>query len=485
MSGTLRFRLAAWCALVLTLVLGAFGALLYGTVRYQLVRHHDTQLDHAAQSVEQILSEQPDCEQLTSEQQDRLDRIGPLVLFHEVEGAGRVFYRSPVASSLPIALEPHPVTRVAGSDGTFETLSSDRAPLRIYSKPYRARSGRRGLIHVGQELGDVVAPLASLRVTLLLMAPLAVLVSAIGGYWLAGRALSPVDEVTRLAREIEASSLSRRLPPPKAQDEIGRLVDTFNQMIGRLESSFESMKRFTADASHELRGPLATMRGTVDVTLARERPAAEYGRVLESLGEDVDRLRSIAEDLLVLARADAGRIALERSPVRLDILASEVAESFAAAASERGLSLSAACGQPVLVLGDERWLRQLVFNIVENAVKFSAAPPASGGSPWIRVEVAAADGRATFSVGDSGPGIPQEALGLIFERFYRADTARTYRGPEGSGLGLSIAAWIVDAHEGTIRAENPPEGGSRFTVTLAAMASEASHAAEELPEPPT
>lgn len=484
MIHTLRFRLAAWCALVLALVLAAFGALLYGTVRYQLVRHHDAQLDHAAQSVEQILSEQPDCEQLTAEQQQRLDRIGPLVLFHEVEGAGRVFYRSPVASSLPIAVDQHAVAR-AGSGGWFETVSSGRAPLRIYSKPYRARSGRRGLIHVGQELGDVVAPLASLRMTLLLMAPLAMLVSAIGGYWLAGRALSPVDEVTRLAREIEASSLSRRLPAPKAQDEIGRLVDTFNQMIGRLESSFESMKRFTADASHELRGPLATMRGTIDVTLARERAAAEYGRVLESLGEDVDRLRSIVEDLLVLARADAGRIALEKSPVRLDILASEVAESFAAAASESGLSLSAGCGRPVLVLGDERWLRQLVFNIVENAVKFAAASIPRSGTPGIRLEVAAANGRATLSVSDSGPGVPEEALGLIFERFYRADTARTYRGPEGSGLGLSIAAWIVDAHEGTIRAENPPEGGSRFTVTLAAMASEASHAAEELPEPPT
>lgn len=464
---TLRFRVAAWCALVLALVLTTLGSLLYGIVRYQLLRHHDEALHEAARSVEQVLSEEPDCERLTPEQKERLERIGHLVLFHEVEGQGRVFYRSPDAAGLPIPIRASASVASMGDRGWFETVSAEGALLRIYSRPYRARSGRRGIVHVVENLGDVVAPLASLRLALLLMAPLAVLVSALGGYWLAGRALAPVDAVTRLAREIEASSLSSRLPAPKAPDEIGRLVDTFNQMIARLQESFESMRRFTADASHELRGPLTTMRGSIDVALARPREGGEYCDVLQSLGEDVDRLRSIVEDLLVLARADAGRVVLEKSPVRLDVVASEVAESFLTVACERGLSLSADCPHPVLVNGDERWLRQLVVNLVDNAVKFSAAT-GIGAPGWIRVEVTGADGAVRLCVSDSGPGIPEKALDRVFDRFYRADVARPYRGTEGCGLGLAIAAWIAEAHGGTIRAENQPGGGSRFTVTVPA-----------------
>lgn len=152
-------------------------------------------------------------------------------------------------------------------------------------------------------LGDLPGPLAGLRLALLLMAPLAVFFSSIGGYWLAGRALAPVDEVTRMAQEIGASSLSRRLPVTNAHDEVARPVDTFNQMIARLEGSFESMKRFTVDASHELRGPLTTMRGAIDVALSKPREAGDYKQALVSVGEDVNRLRSIAEDLLVLSES--------------------------------------------------------------------------------------------------------------------------------------------------------------------------------------
>jgi signal transduction histidine kinase len=232
-----------------------------------------------------------------------------------------------------------------------------------------------------------------------------------------------------------------------------------------LESSFEAMKRFIADASHELRGPLATMRGAIDVALSRPREASEYRETLASVGEDVDRLRSIAEDLLVLARADAGRIAIERQPVRLDVVTAEVVESFEALAAERGVSLCARCVEAVTVAGDERWLRQLAFNLVDNAVKFSASAKAGDEPPSVSIEVAEHDGAGMLSVADTGPGIPEQALPRIFERFYRADDARSYRG-EGVGLGLSIAAWVVEAHGGRISAANRPDGGSLFTVSL-------------------
>ena len=457
-------RLTVWYAASLSLVLVAFGALLYGVVHYQLSRHHDADLGEAASQVTRVLSEQEDCVHLTESQRSRLDQIGHTVLFHEVAGEGRVFYRSPDSAALTAAIDQG--ASLTSEKGWFETLPSARGPLRMYSLPYRSRAGRRGLIHVVHGLGDIMQPLESLRLALLVMAPFAVLLSALGGYWLAGRALAPVDHVTRMAREIEASSLSRRLPSPNADDEIGRLVQTLNQMIARLETSFEAMKRFTADASHELRSPLANMRGAIDVVLGRPRDAEEYRQVLSSVGEDVDRLRSIVEDLLVLARADAGRIRLERIPLRLDVVAAEVVESFQPSGSAQGVSVSADCRTPVTVLGDERWLRQLVVNLVANAVKFSAAGVRAHATAAVVVKVAAVDGKASLCVADTGPGIPDEELGHIFERFYRVDSARAYQAADGCGLGLAIAAWIVESQGGRIAAQNRRGGGSAFVVTL-------------------
>ena len=458
LNHTLRFRLTVWYAATLALVLASFGTLVYGIVRYQLLGHHDGELRDVAASVSLVLAREPDCESLTAEQVGELNRIGHVVLFHEAAGAGRVFYRSPDSSDLTV---PAVQSMAEVPDrGRFETLGPKTARVRMYSEPYRAHSGRRGVIHVVDRLGDVVAPLTSLRLALLLMTPLAVLISAAGGYWIAGRALAPVDQATRLAREIEASSLGRRLPPPKVHDEIGRLVDTLNQMIGRLEASFEGMKRFTADASHELRGPLARMRGVIDVVLARPRTSEEYHAALGSVGEDVDHLRALVEDLLVLARADAGRLLLERSPLRLDVLAAEVTESFLPAANEKGVRLVADCHVPVVVPGDERWLRQLVVNLVDNAVKFSPA----GGS--VTVGTTGDGGVAILSVADSGPGIPEEALGRVFERFYRVDYARSHGAAPGFGLGLAIASWVAEAHGGRIAAANRAGGGTVFSVHI-------------------
>lgn len=464
--GTLRLRLAIWHALALSVILAVFAALIYGVVRDELIRHHDASLTDTARAVERILSSEADCETLTPGQRVALDHLGPLVLVHEVGGERRVFFQSSDNRGLTALIGSKPDgTSIPGS-GRFEMLGTEAQPIRLYSEPYRSRSGRSGLIQVAQGLGDLPLPLASLRWALLLMSPLAVGLAALGGYALARRALAPVAEVTRLAREIEAGSLNQRLPLPHSQDEIGSLVTTLNQMIARLEAAFEAMRRFTADASHELRGPLTTMRGAVDVALSQPREAAEYRETLLSVGHDVDRLRSITADLLVLARADAGRIPIERSPVRLDVLVDEIAETMGTASSAGSVHVSVEASSPVLVPGDERWLRQLVYNLVHNAVKFAGAKPSDGPRALVRLSVCAEAGQGLLTVSDNGPGIPEDKLGHIFERFFRADTARTQGEQEGSGLGLSIAAWIVSAHHGEIRAENKQGGGCRFIVSL-------------------
>ncbi len=469
LPSTLRWRLTLWYSASLALGLLLLGGLIYGLVRYQLLRHHDHELEEAAAEVEAVLSEQPDCEHLTAGQRARLDRIGRLILFHEAGGEGRVFYRSPAALGAPVPparlAAPAAAHGEVAPRGEFTTLA-ESPPVRVYSRPYQSRAGRRGVIRVVERLGDVTAPLESLALALLLLAPLAVAASAAAGYWLARGALAPVDAVTRLAREIEATSLGRRLPPAASADEIGRLVATFNQMIARLEGSFEGMKRFTADASHELRAPLARLRGAVDVALSRPRGDEEYRRTLAAIGADVDRLRAITEDLLVLARADAGRIGLERAPVRLDQVAAEAVEAFRDAAAAAGVALTIETEGQASILGDERWLRQLVANLVDNAVKFAHPPPAAERAPAVAVRVRAGDGTATLAVEDTGPGLPAGAPERVFERFYRGDAGHSHSRGDGAGLGLAITAWIARAHGGTIRAETLAAGGSRFEVSL-------------------
>lgn len=459
---TLRARLALWYAATALGLLAALGLSAYGLVRYQLLRHHDRDLAATAEDAKGVLARTADCRSLTADQRTDLDALQEVVLIHAVEGGGEVFYRSPGLESERVVAElgsPHGQALPA-----FATEGRAGVPVRVYTLPYRSEAGRRGLIRVAERLGDIAEPLASLRLALLLLAPVLGAASAGIAYWLAGRALAPVDAIVSAAREIEATSLGRRLPAHPVSDEVGRLVGTFNQMIARLERSFETMKRFTSDASHELRGPLATIRGTVDVTLSQRRSPEEYEGALASIGEVVDRLRRIAEDLLLLARADAGRFVLERVAVRLDVVASEVAETFRESASADGLRIEVDAPIPVTVTGDERWLRQVMTNLADNAVKFAGGPD---GNRRVAIRVGRdAQGDATLDVEDDGSGIAAEHLPRVFDRFFRADEARAKGTPGGSGLGLSIAAWVVEAHGGNIHAESSPGIGTTIRVVL-------------------
>ena len=460
-----RARLTLAYAASLALLLAAFGSVLYAVVSHQLFRHHDDSLVAAAAAVRSVLSEDDDCAQLTPSQKEALDAIGRLILVHEAEGETKVFYQSPDIARVQIPVESLAAGTLPATS-EFQTFTAASGPYRVYSEPYVSRAGRHGVIRVAQDLGDIIDPLATMRFAFFLMAPLATALSVVGGYWLAGKALDPVDQITRLAREIEADQLERRIPDSGVRDEIGRLIATLNQMIARLESSFAGMKRFTADASHELRGPLTTMRSAIDVSLSQPRAPDDYRTVLRSVGEDVDRLRSITEDLLVLARADAGRVRIDRDPVRLDVVASEIAETLRSFADSQNVTIDVQAASPVVVAGDERWLRHLVLNLVDNAVKFSA--PRGGTQPaLVVIAVSSHDGHAKIVVSDNGPGIPADALGHIFERFYRVEGARPYGSVSGFGLGLSIAVWIVSAHGGVIEARNRAQGGSEFEVRFA------------------
>ncbi|WP_291272305.1 ATP-binding protein [Geothrix sp.] len=457
-TGTLRFRLTAWYSLTLLAVLTVFGAMLYAVVHHHLLHHHDEPLRASAYAILKIIDETEDCHILTDRQVEQLGKIGKLALIHETQGERRVFFDSPELSGSP--LEPVLTTLPLKNPSTaqFEALEKDGAFWRVLSLPYQVRSGRKGIIRVVEDMGDIRETLEALRLGLLILAPLGVLVSSLGGYWLAGKALAPMERITIMAQEIEASSLHRRLTHPGKDSEIGRLVETLNRMFSRLDSSFESMKRFTADASHELRSPLATVRNAIDITLKRHHTPEEHEATLKTIGAEVDRLSSTVEDLLLLARADSGRLVVHLEPVRLDQILEAQVDAFLEQAESSGLHLSLRYSEAAIILGNERWLHLMIGNLIGNALKFTPAPGE------VIAQTHQADGSIYLIIEDSGPGIPPEDLEKIFDRFYRSDPARSQATAPGTGLGLAIAAWVSSVHGAEIRASNRAKGGARFTV---------------------
>jgi heavy metal sensor kinase len=314
-----------------------------------------------------------------------------------------------------------------------------------------------GAIQVAQNLSSVRQTLNQLLTTLLIGGPLLVVLAGAGGYFLAARALAPIDKITRTARQISAEDLSARLNLPNTDDEAGRLAATFDSMLARLDDAFQRERRFTADAAHELRTPLAAMQTILSSTLARQRTPAEYEQVLADLGEETERLHTLVEGLLHLTHSDAAH-PMVKDTVNLSNLLGDVTDSLRLLAEDKGLELRANISKKLTVTGDSDALIRLFVNLLDNAIKYTeqgqitvVANPRPNGS----VEVA---------ITDTGVGIAAAHLSHIFERFYRVDKSRT---TSGAGLGLAIALSVAQTHGGTIRVESNMGKGTVFSVQLA------------------
>jgi heavy metal sensor kinase len=341
-----------------------------------------------------------------------------------------------------------------------EVALSDTEHARTITWPARDEDGELFYVVVGQSLKDVKHAQKQLLLLLAIANPIALLLASLGGLWLANKAIRPVDRLTRAAERIGRGNLSERVEEPRSHDEIGRLAETFNQMIGRLEHAFERERQFTADASHELKTPLAVLRGDIEVALRRDRTSEEYQRVLQSSLEEIARLTKLTEDLLTLARSDNSEAILELEDVELDRLASEARAYIAPLADSAGVSLSYdPPDSPVIVEGDQKRLKQLLVNLLDNAIKYTS----NGGSA--KLSLAVEDSSAVIEVADTGRGIPASAVPHIFERFYRQTDPRDSR-VTGFGLGLAISKWIVDAHGGSIEAQSTEGVGTSFIIRL-------------------
>jgi two-component system, OmpR family, sensor kinase len=338
-----------------------------------------------------------------------------------------------------------------------------RLPIRSLYYPLE----RLGPAHARHVL-QMAAPLSGrdrmLRQLAWLLGGITILVGATsfaGGWWLGGRMVRPVDEVIDQAESLGASDLGRRITAEADTREYERLVDVLNMMLARLQHSFDSQRRFTADASHELRSPLTALKGEIEIALRRKRDPAEYERVLASNLQEVDRMTHLAEDLLTLARSDAGVMEPRLAVSDVAERAAGVMDRLRGRAEGHGVQLRLVAARPVHAVVDPSLIDQLLWNLIDNAVKFSPV----GGA--VRTEVTAGADHIEVTVQDTGPGIRAEDRERIFDRFYRADPARTHSTESpGTGLGLAIVRAIARAHGGDVVADDAPGGGARFSVVL-------------------
>ena len=330
-------------------------------------------------------------------------------------------------------------------------------PLRFFVLPVLESARLTYIVQVGSPLSSLNNTLRRLRTLLFLIVPLTVVLTGLAGLVLVRMTLRPVDRMVRTLSEVKAARLSLRLRLPRTRDEIRRLAETFNKLLDRLEADFLNQRRFSQDLSHELRTPLTILRGEFEVALKKPRPSREYRAVLRTGLEEVEILSRILDELMTLARWENSEIELRLTSFDLAALAERTMDEFRALAGAKGLRLDRR-GLPALrITADEGQVRTALINLIDNAIKYT---PRGG---VIEVDIAGGEGAATVVVRDTGPGIPEDKLPLIFERFYRGEDSRT---SSGFGLGLSIVRSIVTAHGGTVTVQSRPGQGTAFTLTF-------------------
>jgi heavy metal sensor kinase len=475
MLDSIRTRLTLWHVGVLALALIVFSAGVYLLLARTLYRRMDESLRASSESIAiSLVRERAEGE---SEAEAAHSTVEELHLLNQAmaifDAEGRLLAEKPApvndhARLPPLDSIPADDLRLytePGDDGEGQRVAARRVKIGDAGSPY--------LIVVSQPLETVTEELEMVGSVFLIAVPLALLLAGLGGFFLARKSLAPVVAMSEQARQIGAENLERRLPVANPRDELGQLASTFNELLARLAASFDLQRQFMADASHELRTPLSVMRTTAQVILERpRRDEGEYRDALAMIDDQTRRLARIVDDMFTLARADAGRRPLSYSAFYLDELIAETARAAGVLAARKGVTVETAQSPEVSYYGDEHLLRQMLLNLLDNAIRHT---PTGGG---VRVSLNQFEKRCEVVVADTGEGIPAEEQPRIFERFYRVDKARsrsdvnangangTNATGGGAGLGLSIARWVAEAHGGTIRLIRSDPTGTVFAVAL-------------------
>ena len=457
MIRSFRFRLTVWYVALFSLLFLVFGIFLYGLLSQDLRTRLDQSLTSEASTAsalfeDELVEEKGDVRLAATEAVAGLRLHGSRVA---ILSGSRL-----LASSAPVSQrESDAVVRAAASPDNVLALPRLGPNGARVATHHLEALGRTFLIFSIAPLDSIAADLGVVRRVIFLALPLLLGLAGIGGYLLATHSLAPLNWMAQQAREITGSNLNKRLEIGHAAEELTVLAASFNELLARLDQSFEAMRRFVADASHELRTPISVIRGEADVALSHNRGATEYRDSLAIVLDESRRLSRLVDDLLNLARADAGRVNLQAQDFYFNDLLAECCRSMQTLAAASEVALECHSTGDVQFRGDEALLRRLVINLLDNAIRYT--PP--GGQ--VSAELEADTAVVRIRVSDTGIGIPSEAAPHVFDRFYRADRARS-RQDGGFGLGLSIVKWIAESHNGSVELTRNPGPGTTFTVTL-------------------
>jgi heavy metal sensor kinase len=466
---SIRAQLTLWGAAITMAICAVLCAILYLGLDRSLHHEVDNFLEGETFEFRSIILEEGAKDSLAEIEAEIRRELGSRLrgdlVFRLLDDQGRLRVTSDPKERLPNPWVFPPISERGAGRLNLSTVAEGegRGPARVSSMWIQKPDGVRYIVQAAYRLSGVIASLAKFRRIVIVALAAAAALSVVGGYFLARRSLQPVETMTRAARHISATHLSDRIPLRKTNDELDRLASTLNHMLDRIERHVRGLHQFTADASHELKTPLAALRGAAEVALSKPRDEQELRRVIEDSIQHFDRLARIAGDLLLLARLDAGHDSITRVPVNLAAAIEDVVDLYSAYAAERGIQLQVKQCDPVVVMGDRDRLRQMVSNLIDNAVKYME------GAGQIDVSMTRENGRAEMRVADTGPGIPPESLPHVFDRFYRADQARARREDQGAGLGLPISRSIAMALGGSVRIESTVGAGTTIYVSLPAI----------------
>jgi heavy metal sensor kinase len=469
---SIRSRLTAWYILLLGIILILFSVFLNYFLSKRLYESVDNSLTVSATVVATSAVMQFNRSPLPGLDQffEQFMGAGNLNKFYRIyDGSGNVGSRSNNidASKFPLSQEAY-ADALSGTNSYETFLVDGKHPIRVITMPILREKKLVNLVQVGTSLEAVKETLRNLRIFLFTAVPSVLVFATLFARFLARRALKPISKIIKTARDIgQGQELSQRIPVFKVQDELGQLALTFNEMMDRLENSFAQMRQFSSDASHELRTPLTVLQGQNELVLSKLRDPKEYQEVIISNLEEIKYMSKVLEDLFVLSRSDENQVLLNYKRMDLRDLVEEVCRHAEILAEEKDISIVIAFLEQVKINGDEVRLRQMVWNILHNGIKYTQP----GGE--LKVSLLEESGFALLSIQDTGIGIPEKDLPFIFDRFYRVDKARS-KDEGGSGLGLSICRHIAEAHKGKIEVESKPGLGTRFKIHIPSTGLEAS-----------
>jgi heavy metal sensor kinase len=457
---SIKFRFTVWYLLVLIVLLGSLSTIVYFNMSRSLNHNLDSSLELRSTQLQSV----PTIIDSIREGQFQQE-LGEIVVLCFYSGGELVQVSS---KDIGITLDSQFVERAINGKSSFVTIHTTAGEgVRLYAAPFQPAGPGGGpsvepaAVVVGRSTKDIEQALDGLVRTLGIAVPLTLVVAAGGGVFLARRAFKPVDQISQAARDIGERDLSQRIEV-NTRDELGRLASTLNQMIERLQEAFKRQQQFTGDASHELRTPLAVIQAESSLALQKERSVSDYQKSLETITQEAHYMSSIIDRLLTLARADDGKERLVFKEVNLGKLIQDLGMDAEILCREKGLAFHLDETHDSVVKGDEAMLRQLFFNLLDNAIKYTP----SGGT--VSVSLRTEGQMAIVAITDTGIGIAPEDIPFIFERFYRVDKARSRVGG-GTGLGLAISQRIAEAHGGKIEVESQVGKGSTFTVSLPSL----------------